>query len=94
MTHDNVVRNIADLYSDTISKFQYRIQVTGNYNYLQQTRVTNQVRTLLLAAIRAALLWRQLGGRSWQFLFYRAELAKATNELIKEAKAQSIQGAA
>ena len=28
ITHDNVVSNIADIYSDTISKFPYRIQVT------------------------------------------------------------------
>ena len=85
-SHDNVIRNIAGIYTDTISKFQYRIQVTGNYNYLQQDRVANQIRTLLLAAIRSATLWRQLGGTRWHFLFYRKELRDATDELLKEAK--------
>lgn len=89
-THDNLIRNIADIYSDTISKFQYRIQVTGNYNYLQQDRVANQVRTLLLAGIRAAILWRQLGGNRWQFLFYRKDILDACHELLQEAKRASM----
>ncbi len=93
-THDNLIRNIADIYSDTISKFQYRIQVTGNYNYLQQDRVANQVRTLLLAGIRSATLWRQLGGSRWQFILYRKQILEACHELIKEAKHASMSGAA
>jgi len=93
-SHDNLISNIADIYSDTISKFQYRIQVTGNYNYLQQTRVANQVRTLLLAGIRASTLWRQLGGSRWQFLFYRKQILEACHELLKEAKDSSMTGAA
>lgn len=92
--HDNTVSNIADIYSDTISKFQYRIQVTGNYNYLQQDRVANQVRTLLLAAIRASTLWRQIGGSRWQFIFHRAAILEACHELIREAKAANYSGAA
>lgn len=92
-THDNLISNIADIYSDTISKFQYRIQVTGNYNYLQQTRVANQVRTLLLAGIRASTLWRQLGGSRWQFIFYRKHILDACHDLLKEAKSNSISAA-
>jgi high frequency lysogenization protein len=85
-THDNVIASIAEIYTDTISKFQYRIQVTGEYNYLQQTRVTHQVRVLLLAGVRAATLWRQAGGSRWQILFSRARLAATANELLREAQ--------
>lgn len=84
--HDNVVSNIADVYTDTISKFPYRIQVTGEYSYLQQSRVAAQIRTLLLAGIRAATLWRQLGGSRWHMLFYRSQLTAATDELRREAR--------
>lgn len=87
-SHDNVVSNIADIYSDTISKFQYRIQVTGEYHYLQQPRVASQIRCLLLAAIRAITLWRQIGGSRWQLLIYRNALAEASETLLKESKAQ------
>lgn len=84
--HDNVISNIASIYTDTISTFQYRIQVKGNFNYLQQERVANQVRALLLAAIRAAMLWRQLGGSRWHFVAHRSAIHEACSELLKEAK--------
>ncbi len=85
-THDNVVGNVAEIYTDTISKFQYRIQVTGEYDYLHQTRVSNQVRTLLLACIRSATLWRQAGGRRWQLLFSRNRIAAVAHDLLREAR--------
>ncbi len=87
VSHDNVVANIADIYTDTISTFQYRIQVMGEYTYLQQARVANQIRVLLLAAIRATTLWRQVGGSRWQLLFYRRQILEATEGLLREARA-------
>lgn len=86
VTHDNVIGNIADIYSDTISKFQYRIQVSGEYSYLQQPRLAGQIRVLLLAAIRAITLWRQLGGNRWQLLMYRSKITEATALALREAK--------
>jgi len=83
-THDNVVSNIADIYTDTISKFQYRIQVTGEHSYLQQPRLASQVRVLLLAAIRAITLWRQVGGSRWQLLIYRGKIDTANKALMHE----------
>lgn len=89
-THDNVIANIAAIYTDTLSTFQYRIQVTGEYNYLQQTRVANQVRALLLAAIRSATLWRQAGGTRWQLLMSRNKILDAARQLLDEAKRRDI----
>ncbi|WP_045859962.1 high frequency lysogenization protein HflD [Teredinibacter purpureus] len=80
-THDNVVGNIADIYTDTISKFPYRIQVTGEYSYLQQNRVASQIRALLLAGIRSATLWRQVGGSRWHLVFYRSKLIETVKVL-------------
>lgn len=85
-SHENVVANIADIYTDTISKFQFRIQVTGEYSYLQQPRLAAQVRVLLLAAIRAITLWRQVGGSRWQLLLYRGKISAANRELLRETK--------
>lgn len=86
IAHENVIGNIADIYSDTISKFRYRIQVTGNVNYLQQARVANQVRTLLFAAVRSIILWRQMGGRRWQIVINRKKILEQCHELQREAK--------
>jgi high frequency lysogenization protein len=83
-THDNVIANIGDLYTETISTFRFRIQVVGDYNYLQQTRIAHQVRALLLSAIRSATLWRQLGGNRWQLLFYRKRVADQVELLLRQ----------
>lgn len=81
--HENVMASVAAIYSDTVSTFSFRIQVTGDYSYLQQARVANQVRSLLLAGIRAATLWRQVGGSRLQVIFRRKRLAASARELLK-----------
>lgn len=83
-THDNVIANLGDLYSETISTFRFRIQVSGDYNYLQQQRIAHQVRALLLSAIRSATLWRQLGGTRWDLLFHRKKIADCTEQLLRQ----------
>lgn len=86
ITHENVIANMAAIYTDTISTFPFRIQVVGEYQYLQQSRVANQVRVLLLAAIRAAMLWRQMGGTRWHFLLHRKTLMSTAEALLEQAK--------
>lgn len=82
-THDNVIGNLGQIYSETISTFRFRIQVMGDYNYLQQTRIASQIRALLLSAIRSAMLWRQLGGTRWQLLLQRKALAAQVDQLLR-----------
>ena len=82
-THENVVGNLGQIYSETISTFRFRIQVMGDYNYLQQTRIASQIRALLLAAIRSAMLWRQVGGNRWQLLLQRKALAAEVDKLLR-----------
>lgn len=87
LDHENVIANLASVYSDTISTFNFRIQVMGEMTYLQQTRIANQIRALLLAGIRSATLWRQLGGNRWQFIFKRQKLlASAEHQLYQIRK--------
>lgn len=81
--HENVVGNLGQVYSETISTFRFRIQVMGDYNYLQQTRIASQIRALLLASIRSAMLWRQLGGNRWQLLLQRKALASHVDQLLR-----------
>lgn len=63
VTHPTILARLADLYSANLSGLKPRITVVGNPLYLQQPAKAQQVRALLLAAVRAAVLWRQLGGR-------------------------------
>jgi len=64
---------LAELYAQTLSRLQPRILVEGNPTYLQQAAQVNQIRALLLAAVRAAVLWRQLGGSQLRLVFRRRQ---------------------
>ncbi len=91
LTQDNVIANLAEIYTSTISTFDFRIQVSGDTHHLQQNRIASQIRALLLAAIRSAMLWRQLGGHRWHLLIYRQRLTQATADLVKQAKTDWLQ---
>lgn len=88
--HENVFSNLASIYSDTLSTFRFRIQVLGDFNFLQQQRIANQIRTMLFAGVRAATLWRQLGGRRLHLLFQRKKLLAATDQLIAQIESSNI----
>jgi high frequency lysogenization protein len=80
---DITIDQLADLYRDTISTLNYRIQVQGRSDYLKDERVAKQIRALLLAGIRAAVLWHQVGGRRWRLLFYRSRIQQTADGLRK-----------
>jgi high frequency lysogenization protein len=75
--HENMLASISGMYQDTLSKLSFRIQVQGDSRFLQQPQVANQVRAILMAGIRAAMLWRQLGGKRWHLIFKRKALLNA-----------------
>lgn len=78
----DITAAFASLYKDTISTFPQRIQVTGESKYLRIEENAEKIRTLLLAGIRAAVLWRQVGGRRWKLLFLRKSILNAATTLI------------
>jgi len=82
--HDNVMANLASVYTDTLSTFSFRIHVTGLPLYLNQSHHLNKIRTLLLAGIRSAVLWHQLGGRRWQLLITRSSILQTAHGLLKQ----------
>ncbi|TVQ88441.1 MAG: lysogenization regulator HflD [Chromatiaceae bacterium] len=85
-----VIERLASLYAATISKLEPRIVVRGNPLYLQNLENQERIRALLLAGIRAAMLWRQVGGRRTQILFGRRrllELARAYLDASTDARA-------
>jgi high frequency lysogenization protein len=56
--------------------------VSGEHGHLNNPAIAAKVRATLLAGIRSAVLWRQLGGRRWQLLFARSKIARAATELL------------
>lgn len=81
VTHPPIIAALAHLYQDTVSTFTPRLMVHGEPTTLADADTANLIRALLLAAIRAAVLWRQCGGRRWRLLFQRGELLAAAQRL-------------
>lgn len=83
MTHPEVIEHLASLYMQTLSTFEYRIKVTGEPRFLENPNNANKVRALLLAGIRSTVLWRQKGGRRWQFLWSRKKILQIAQQHLK-----------
>ncbi|MFY2764965.1 high frequency lysogenization protein HflD [Arenimonas sp. MALMAid1274] len=81
-THATVMSRLGDLYAREISPIGPRVLVQGNPVYLGQPDLVGEVRATLLAALRAAVLWRQLGGSYWDFLFSRRALVQSAREWL------------
>ena len=75
---------VADTYQDTISSYTFRIHVKGNLEYLRNERTASQVRTLLLAGIRWAVLWYQIGGRRWHLILYRKKIDQTAEDIRRK----------
>jgi high frequency lysogenization protein len=82
LSHANVLANLAGIYSDTISTLPPKIMVNGEQQHLANPDHVNRIRALLLAGMRAAVLWRQIGGRRWHVLFKRKAILGATQQLL------------
>lgn len=80
--HPLLMEKLAQLYSQTISTLTPRIMVSGEHGHLSNPAIAAKVRAALLAGIRSAVLWRQLGGRRWQLLFNRGKIARSAGELL------------
>ena len=78
-----VCHSIAGIYADTLSQLRFRIKVTGSAQHLQDRQTADKVRALLLAGIRSAFLWRQLGGRRWKLVLQRRRLLVTSEALSR-----------
>lgn len=79
---DQMLSNLASVYVDCISTLGPRIQISGDPAQLQKTTVQHKVRALLLAGIRSAVLWRQIGGKRRHLIFSRKQMVEQANLIL------------
>jgi high frequency lysogenization protein len=72
----------AELYMTAVSPLSPKIYVQGEHGYLQQEGVPERVRTLLLAGIRAAVLWQQKGGGRVEIMLHRKRYRDIAAEIL------------
>ena len=82
-THANVIAGLGGLYQDTLSTFSFRIQVSGDPRNLQNTENAAKIRALLLSAVRSAMLWRQVGGKRWHFIFFKSRVRPSLKRILR-----------
>ena len=87
VTHPAVVASLAQLYLSNVSSITPRIMVGGDPVCLNREGNPERIRALLLAAVRAAVLWRQVGGRRLRLLLGRGRLLATAQALLPGAGA-------
>lgn len=85
LAHPTVQTRLADLYVATLSPLRPRIVVHGDPRYLGNAQLVEQIRALLLAAVRAAVLWRQMGGNQLRLLLRRQQYAMLARGLLSRS---------
>lgn len=80
-TEQWILSDLSNLYSKTISKLGLQIRIIGKKTNLQQRLIVSKIRALLLAGIRAAVLWEQKGGKTHHLFIFRHPLIKASKQL-------------
>lgn len=82
LLHPTVISNLADAYLTTINIFKFRIIIWGSQRSLSVTENMDKIRALLLAGIRSAVLWQQVGGSRLQLLFSRKKIKAMATQIL------------
>lgn len=80
---NDLCHSVSGIYQDTLSGLKFRIKVSGSSQHLQNPQNADIIRALLLAGIRSAFLWRQLGGRRWKLVMQRKRLLETSQNLSR-----------
>jgi high frequency lysogenization protein len=82
-THPNVVASLSKIYEDTIGKLPFKIGIIGKREILSNPDAMHKIRAILLAGIRSAVLWQQVGGSRWQLVFKRRGYRNMIDKLVR-----------
>ena len=81
----DIIAALAEVYTDTVSTLQPRIMVKGEESVLRNSDSKNMIRALLLAGMRATVLWRQRGGNRMRLILQRKQILECCGALLGEA---------
>lgn len=81
-----IINSLADIYVTTLGALPFRLHVVGQGKHLTHTETVSKIRAALLAGVRSAVLWRQLGGSRWQLFLMRNKLIGIGKKLLTTLK--------
>ncbi len=79
-----LLNTLARVYQENISSLTPRIMVKGMPEYLNDPVNQSRIRALLLAGVRAAILWYQTGGNRWQLVWKRRTYLRTAQKLLRQ----------
>lgn len=80
---NDLCHSVSGIYQDTLSHQKFRIKVSGSASHLENRNNADIIRAVLLAGVRSAFMWHQLGGRRWQLLLRRKKLLQTAQNLSR-----------
>jgi high frequency lysogenization protein len=83
-SEDDLANAFSEVYQTHISVLRPQIIVQGEQEHLQQDGVPEKVRTMLLAAVRSAVLWQQKGGGKFRLVWERTRMRQAAKSLLAQ----------
>ena len=78
-----LIAGLADVYKETVSTLSPRIMVKGDENILGNAISQNMIRALLLAGMRATVLWSQCGGSRIKLIFQRKAMVEQCSRMLR-----------
>ncbi len=82
VSSEELTANCSGIYQKFISDLRPQIIVQGEQDFLQQESIPPQIRAMLLAGIRSAVLWKQKGGGRFKLLWERTRMQNAAKALL------------
>lgn len=83
MSNTELNNLLGSAYVDSLGQLRFRVQIRGDAKQLQSPGMAERIRAILLAGVRAAWLWRRLGGRRWHLIFTRGQILREIREIAK-----------
>ena len=71
---DEITQELGGLYREHISPLGPKVIIEGDPVYLKMGQNASIIRALLLAGLRAVILWKQANGKRWTLLLGRKSL--------------------
>ena len=78
-----LLADLNNLYRSTLSNLPQKFVINGEKHHLEDMQISSSVRALLLAGVRATILFDQVGGRRWRLLFMRKRYIESARLLLQ-----------
>ena len=80
----DIIKMYSKIYSNLISPNFPKLIIYGEESYLRRTEFQEMIRALLLAGIRASLLWHQVGGKRYSLMFRYKDIIERARQIISQ----------